>query len=330
MRKGLFVKVIIPVAGIGTRLRPHTHTAPKALLYVAGKPLLGHILDSLKDIKFEEITFIIGFLGEQIVDYVTKNYDFNARFVEQKELHGLGYAINLGIEENETDDILVLLGDTIIETDWDAFIGQDKNLLGVRQVKDPRRFGVAEVEGDRITRLWEKPEKPPSNLALVGIYYIRDTQLLKKSLEELIRADIKTRNEYQVTDAFQIMLDKGAEIHTHEIEGWYDCGKAETLLETNHHLLDKCKECAPVIKGSVVIPPVFIDGTAKIENSIIGPFTSIAAGAQIENSIIVNSIVALEAHVFHASLKNSLIGDHAVVKGHYKTLNVGDSSEVGY
>ncbi len=324
------MKVIIPVAGIGTRLRPHTHTAPKALLYVAGKPLLGHILDSLKNIEFDEVTFIVGFLGDQIVDFVRRNYEFNARFVEQKELHGLGYAINMGLDEDETDDILVLLGDTIIETNWDSFIGQGKNLLGVKQVNDPRRFGVAEVEGDRIVKLWEKPENPPSNLALVGIYYIKDTPLLKQCLKELIKADIKTRNEYQVTDAFQIMLDKGAEIHTFEIEGWYDCGKAETLLETNHHLLDKCEECAPRIDGSVIIPPVFIDKTAKIENSIIGPFASIAAAATVENSIIVNSIVALGAHVRNASLKNSLIGDHAIVNGHYKILNVGDSSEVGY
>ncbi len=324
------MKVIIPVAGIGTRLRPHTHTAPKALLYVAGKPLLGHILDSLKDIEFEEITFIIGFLGDQIVDYVSKNYDFKARFVEQKELHGLGYAISLGLEDNEKSDILVLLGDTIIETNWDSFIGQDKNLIGVKQVTDPRRFGVAEVEGDRVMKLWEKPDNPPSNLALVGIYYIKDTPLFKKSLNELIASDIRTRNEYQVTDALQIMLDKGGEIHTREIEGWYDCGKAETLLETNHHLLDKCEECAPKIKGSVVIPPVFIDDTAKIENSIIGPFASVAAAAEVKNAIIVNSIVALGARVSDASLKNSLIGDHAIVKGHYKILNVGDSSEVGY
>jgi glucose-1-phosphate thymidylyltransferase len=324
------VKVIIPVAGIGTRLRPHTHTAPKALLYVAGKPLLGHILDSLKNIEFDEITFIVGFLGDQIVDFVQKNYDFNARFVEQKELHGLGYAINMGLDDDEKEDILVLLGDTIIETNWDSFIGQGKNLLGVKQVNDPRRFGVAEVDGDRIIKLWEKPDNPPSNLALVGIYYIKDTPLLKQCLYELIEADIKTRNEYQVTDAFQIMLDKGAEIHTYEIEGWYDCGKAETLLETNHHLLDKCEECAPKIDGSVVIPPVFIDKTAKIENSIIGPFASIAAAATVENSIIINSIVALGAQVHNASLKNSLIGDHAIVNGHYKILNVGDSSEVGY
>lgn len=324
------MKVVIPVAGIGTRLRPHTHTAPKALLHVAGKPLLGHILDSLKDLDFEEITFVIGFLGDKIIDYVKKNYDFKSRFIEQEELLGLGHAINIAIDDDEEGDILAVLGDTIVEIDWGGIIGKDKNFLGVRQVEDPRRFGVAEVDGNRILKLWEKPQDPPSNLALVGIYYIRDTQLLKESLREIIKSNIKTKNEYQVTDAFQVMLERGAEMYTYEIEGWYDCGKSETLLETNRHLLDVCKECAPDIEGSVVIPPVFIDKSAKIENSIIGPYASIAAGVAIKNSIIRDSIISVDAIVVNGLLTGSLVGDHAEVQGHFEKLNVGDSSQIGY
>jgi len=324
------MKVIIPVAGIGTRLRPHTHTAPKALLYVAGKPLLGHILDSLKDLEFDEIIFIVGFLGDKIVDYVKSNYDFKTRFVNQEELLGLGYAINMGIDEEETDELLIVLGDTIVETDWAAFIDKGKNLLGVKPVDDPRRFGVAEVDDTRIIKLWEKPEKPPSNLALVGIYYIIDTQLFKDSLKEVIASDIKTKNEYQVTDAFQVMLEKGAEIHTHTIDGWYDCGKSETLLATNRHLLDGCKTCEYKIEGTVIIPPVFIDDTAKISNSIIGPYASIAGKTVVENSIITNSIIAYKARVKNGMLTDSLVGHQAVVRGHLRTLNVGDSSEIDY
>jgi len=324
------VKVVIPVAGIGTRLRPHTHTAPKALLHVAGKPLLWHILDSLKELDFEEITFVIGFLGDKIIDYVKKNYDFKSRFVEQEELLGLGHAINIAIDDDERDPVLAVLGDTIVEMNWDGIIGKDKNFLGVRQVEDPRRFGVAEVEGNRILKLWEKPQDPPSNLALVGVYYIKDTQLLKDSLREIIKSNIKTKNEYQVTDAFQVMLEKGAEMYTFEIEGWYDCGKSETLLETNRHLLDVCKECAPDIEGSVVIPPVFIDKSAKIKNSIIGPYASIAAGVTIKNSIVRDSIISVDAIVVNGLLTGSLIGDHAEVQGHFERLNVGDSSQIGY
>ncbi|HDS01358.1 MAG TPA: nucleotidyl transferase, partial [candidate division Zixibacteria bacterium] len=306
------------------------HTAPKALLHVAGKPLLWHILDSLKELDFEEITFVIGFLGDKIIDYVKKNYDFKSRFVEQEELLGLGHAINIAIDDDERDPVLAVLGDTIVEMNWDGIIGKDKNFLGVRQVEDPRRFGVAEVEGNRILKLWEKPQDPPSNLALVGVYYIKDTQLLKDSLREIIKSNIKTKNEYQVTDAFQVMLEKGAEMYTFEIEGWYDCGKSETLLETNRHLLDVCKECAPDIEGSVVIPPVFIDKSAKIKNSIIGPYASIAAGVTIKNSIVRDSIISVDAIVVNGLLTGSLIGDHAEVQGHFERLNVGDSSQIGY
>ncbi|MBD3216902.1 MAG: NTP transferase domain-containing protein [candidate division Zixibacteria bacterium] len=322
------MKVIIPVAGIGTRLRPHTHTAPKALLYVAGKPLLGHILDSIKDLEFEEVTFVIGFMGDKIIDYVNQNYDFKTRFVEQKELLGLGHAINMALDEDEEDEILAVLGDTIVEMDWDGIIGKGKNFLGVRQVDDPRRFGVAEVDGDRVLRLLEKPPDPPSNLALVGVYYIKDTQILKKSLNKVIESDIKTKNEYQVTDAFQVMLEKGAEMYTYEIEGWYDCGKPETLLETNRHLLDTCKECAPEIEGSAVIPPVFVDKDAKIENSIIGPYASVAAGVTVKNSIIKDSIISVDANISSSLLESSLIGNSAEVQGHFRKLNVGDSSQV--
>ena len=298
--------------------------------HVAGKPLLWHILDSLKELDFEEITFVIGFLGDKIIDYVKKNYDFKSRFVEQEELLGLGHAINIAIDDDERDPVLAVLGDTIVEMNWDGIIGKDKNFLGVRQVEDPRRFGVAEVEGNRILKLWEKPQDPPSNLALVGVYYIKDTQLLKDSLREIIKSNIKTKNEYQVTDAFQVMLEKGAEMYTFEIEGWYDCGKSETLLETNRHLLDVCKECAPDIEGSVVIPPVFIDKSAKIKNSIIGPYASIAAGVTIKNSIVRDSIISVDAIVVNGLLTGSLIGDHAEVQGHFERLNVGDSSQIGY
>ena len=324
------MKVIIPVAGIGSRLRPHTHTAPKALLHVAGKPLLAHILDSLAELKFSEITFVVGFLGDQIIDYVKSSYNFKAKFVAQEKLLGLGYAIDLAINDNETDDLLIVLGDTIVEMAWDDMIKKGKNFIGVKPVSDPRRFGVAEVEGDRIIRLLEKPKNPPSNLALVGVYYIKDTQAFKNSLKEIVVSNIKTKNEYQVTDAFQLMLESGCEMHTYPIEGWYDCGKMETLLETNRHLLDKCSQCRPEIEGSVIIPPVFIDETAEIRNSIIGPYASIAPKAQVSDSIITNSIVSYQSSVKNGLLKDSLVGIHARVEGRFSTLNVGDSSEISY
>jgi len=324
------VKVIIPVAGIGSRLRPHTHTVPKALLHVAGKPLLGHIIDSLKDLDFEKVTFVTGFLGDKIVDYVKSTFDFEADFVVQKELLGLGYAISLAVAQDESDDLLIILGDTIVDLNWSKFIEQGKNLIGVKTVKDPHRFGVAEVDGNKIQKLWEKPQKPPSDLALVGLYYIKETLLFKRCLDEIMSSNIKTKNEYQMTDALQLMLEKGAEMYSYPIEGWYDCGKKKTLLETNRHLLDSYNSCDFTLEGNVIIPPVFIDKSAVVENSIIGPYVSIAPKARVTNSVITNSIVAYEAKVKNGLLKNSLVGNMARVEGTFHTLNVGDSSEIGY
>jgi len=325
------LKIIIPVAGIGSRLRPHTHSAPKALLYVAGKPILGHILDQVAKLNPTEIVVIIGFHGDKIVEFVKSNYDLNVRFVEQERLLGLGYAIYLGLEDNETQDVLVILGDTIIETSWRELFERDQNTLAVKEVEDPRRFGVVETRGTLITSLVEKPENPQSNLALVGLYYFKEAAALREALVEIREKGITTQGEFQVTDALSLMIDKGIELHAHRIDGWFDCGKRETMLETNRHLLknlgaDGCKSC----DGCVTIPPVYIDPDARVENSIVGPHASIAAGCVIKNSIISDSIISAGARVENARLTASLIGNNAIVRGSFKVLNVGDSSEISY
>lgn len=330
------MKVIIPVAGIGTRLRPHTHTAPKGLLHVAGKPILGHVIDSLKQIKIDEVIFIIGFMGEQIVDYVKKNYKFKSKFVEQKELKGLGYAIWLACPEIKNNEpVLIVLGDTIFKADLSPVLKGKFDALGTKKVEDPRRFGIVEMERGFIKRLVEKPDKPKNNQAVVGVYYIASTETFKESLEELIKKNIKTKSEYQLTDALQLMINKGTKFKTFEIKGWYDCGKPETLLETNRHLLSKIKHgnfkiYSQKLKDSVVIPPIFVSESAKVKDSILGPYVSVANKAVIENSIIRNSIISEKAKVNDCLLDSSLIGNHAEVKGVFNRLNVGDSSEIGY
>jgi glucose-1-phosphate thymidylyltransferase len=330
------MKVIIPVAGIGTRLRPHTHTAPKGLLHVAGKPILGHILDALKQIKVDEVIFIIGFMGEQIVEYVQKNYRFKSKFIRQKELKGLGYAIWLaspGIENNEP--VLIVLGDTIFEADLSPVLKGKFDALGTKKVEDPRRFGIVEMGKGFAKKLVEKPDKPTSNQAVVGVYYIRSTETFKKSLAEIIKKKIMTKNEYQLTDALQLMIDEGVKFKTFEIEGWYDCGKPETLLETNKRLLSKMKPTglkmhSHRLKSSVIIPPIFVSRSAKIKDSILGPYVSVADKAVIQNSIIRNSIISEQAEVNNCLLDSSLIGNNAEVNGVFHQLNVGDSSEIGY
>ncbi|KPL04196.1 MAG: hypothetical protein AMJ90_01580 [candidate division Zixibacteria bacterium SM23_73_2] len=324
------MRVVIPVAGIGTRLRPHTHTAPKGLLQVADKPMLGHILDGLKKIKFDEIIFIIGFLGEKIVEYVRKNYDFKVRFVYQEELEGLGFALHLASPKfRKNEPLLIILGDTIIKANLSTVLKKNEDAIGTKWVENPRRFGIVEIEKGYARRLVEKPENPTSHQAIVGIYYIKTTDLFKECLKKVVTEGIKTSGEYQLTDVLQLMIQKGTKFSVFNVEGWYDCGKVETLLETNRHLLSRFKK-ARRIAGSVLIPPVYVSKKAKIINSVIGPYVSVADKAVVRSTIIRNSIINQGAEVNSCLLDSSLIGVNATVHGTFNRLNVGDSSEVGF
>ncbi|HBC46361.1 MAG TPA: nucleotidyl transferase [candidate division Zixibacteria bacterium] len=324
------MKAIIPAAGIGTRLRPHTHTAPKALLHVAGKPILGHILDEVRAYGIRDIVIIIGFMGDQIVEYVRKNYPaVNATFVTQEELKGLGWAIYLAREHFQKEPILIILGDTIFETDLNKVINGEYDSIGTKTVEDPRRFGIAETDGQFVTALTEKPEHPTSNLALVGIYYIKSTELFTKSLNELVEKDIKTRGEYQLTDALSLMLRKGAKITTFNVEGWFDCGKPDALLATNRYLLSLIKS-TDHREGNVIIPPVFISPSAVLEHSVVGPFVSVGDNSRIIRSIVKDSIISESAEVIDSVLDSSLVGNNSSLSGHYQKVNLGDSSEIGY
>ncbi|MGB2805694.1 MAG: sugar phosphate nucleotidyltransferase [Candidatus Zixiibacteriota bacterium] len=322
------MKVIIPVAGIGTRLRPHTYTVPKVLLQVAGKPMLAHILDSVRRLKPEEVVFIIGFLGDRIVEYVRKNYKFKCKFIKQKELKGLGYAINMAAPELEDDQpVLIILGDTIFDADLLPVIKGKYDSLGVKRVADPRRFGVAEKKGGFVSRLIEKPEKPTSSLAVVGIYYITSSLLLKASLNEIVTRKIVTKGEYQLTDALQLMIDGGVKFRTFNVKGWYDCGKPETLLETNRRLLAKGKQVRR-LKDSTIIPPVFVARSARVEGCVLGPAVSVGEKAHLRNCKIENSIIGERAIVENSTLDSSLVGSGARIQGVSGSVNVGDSSEI--
>ncbi len=329
------MKAIIPVAGLGTRLRPHTHTTPKALLMVAGKPILAHILDSLVTLGADEVTFIVHYFGDVIEDYVRKNYKFHANFVEQPELLGLGHAISLAKPfHKESGAVLIILGDTIFSAHLTPVLNWSENAIGVKQVGDPRRFGIVELDGERVRKVIEKPENPPTNLAIVGIYNITQPALLFDSLDEIIRAGKKEKGEYQLTTALQVMLDKGAPFRTFEIEGWFDCGKPETLLATNRELLLRAssahqnEEIQKRYPSAIIKPPVFIAPSVVITDSVVGPYVTVSEGAVIENSIVKNSILSQKAHVKNIVLEDSLIGDNAKAGSNPFRLNVGDSSEI--
>jgi len=318
---------IVPVAGSGSRLRPLTHTTPKSLLMVAGKPILAHILDQLKPAGLERVILVIapGPQGERIRRYAASRQDFRIECVLQEEPLGLGHAVAQAKLAAGRAPLLIILGDTIVQ----AVIGdlvRNGSQVGVHEVSDPSRFGVATVRGGKIVELVEKPERPVSSLALVGLYYISNGPLLFESLETLVRERRLTRGELQLTDALQLLLQRGEELRPFPVSGWYDCGKVETLLETNRALLEQL--ATPVSReGVVVIPPVALDPTADVTAAVIGPHVSIGPRAHVRQAVVRNSIVNEGAIVEDIVLDASVVGENAVVRGAYQRLNVG-SSEV--
>ena len=324
------MRAIIPVAGLGSRLKPHTYSTPKVLLNVGGKPILGHILDKLSKEGIKKATFVIGHLGDMIKDYVIKNHrSFKADFVEQEEMLGLGHAIYTALPTIDDKEIFIILGDTIFDVNLKGVFKKKKSALGVKEVDDPRRFGIAVTENGIIKKVIEKPQKPVSKLALVGLYYFSNSEALSKNLKLLVDKNIRTKNEYQLTDAIQLMIEDGEQFNTFPVDGWYDCGKPETLLATNQFLLKRDGKHKKY-KDVVINSPVFIASDAQVKNSVIGPNTSIDKGSVVENSIIKNSIVGSNAKVANAILENSIIGNNTIVKGSYKRLNSGDSSEIEF
>lgn len=324
------MRAIIPVAGIGSRLRPHTYTLPKVLLSVAGKPIIAHIIDKIIKEGITSATLVVGHMGDMIRKYLSASYpDFPIDYVEQEERLGLGHAIYISSHTITSEPILIILGDTIFDVNLTPVLKGRESALGVKEVEDPRRFGVAETVDGYIVKLVEKPEKPLSHLAVVGLYYITNTALLVSSLRELVEKNIRTKNEYQLTDALQMMLDRGEKMKPFTVEGWYDCGKPETLLSTNKALLEN-RSPAKQLTGVVLVDPVFVSPTAKLTNCVIGPYTTVGNEATINESIVRNSIISEGARVHRAMLDNSIVGNGSVVKGNYKRINVGGSSEIDF
>ncbi len=321
------MKAIVPVAGHGTRLQPHTFSLPKPLIPVAGKPILDHVLAPLQSVALEEVIFVVGVMADRIEEHVSENHSFNARFVLQRELLGLGYAINMAMEHVADDEsLLIVLGDTIVTTELDRLIGYGRHAVGVRKVEDPTRFGIVEIADGLVVGLEEKPENPKTDLALIGLYYLTEAHGLKKALAELVASGKTTRGEVQLTDALAIMLEAGERFVPQEVTDWYDCGKKETLIASNRHLLQEMGH-APDIGGSVVIPPVYVAPDANVEGSVIGPHVSIGSGARIAGSVISDSIIGDGARVSDAVLTESILGPETTVVGVKSRLNIGKKSE---
>ncbi len=324
------MRALIPVAGVGTRLRPHTYTLPKVLLNVGGKPIVGHIVDKLSNIGIKNISVVVGYMGDMVEEYLQTNYKANFKFIYQEERLGLGHATYVALSQDGNDEpLLIILGDTVFDVDLSPLLKSEFSSIGVKRVEDPRRFGVAETAGDKVTKLIEKPDHPTSNLAVVGLYYIKSPKKLLAALQELIDKNIKTKGEYQLTDALQMMLDRGEVITFFEIDGWYDCGKPETLLATNRHLLKKTKHFKKR-DDVVIIPPVYIADSAKISNSVIGPNATIDSDVTVVDSLIRDSIIGSGASIQNALLEGSIVGQNAQLKGSFKRVNAGDSTEIDF
>lgn len=327
------MQVIIPLAGRGTRLQPHTFTKPKPLVTCAGKPVLGHILDKLEDVPVEEIIFIVGHLGEQIEQYVEPNYDFPARYVVQEELKGQAHALRLA-RDCVHSDVLIIFVDTIFEADLARLTAAASDgVIYVKEVDDPRRFGVVVTDDDgHITRFVEKPSTPVSNLAVIGVYYIRDYTALFDAIDELIERDIQTKGEYFLADALQLMVEKGARFEAWPVPVWEDCGTPEALLHSNRYLLEngRANGDAHRYPTSVIVPPVFIHPTARVDSAVIGPYATLAANVEVSNAIIRDSIVDEDSIIRDTILDQSLIGKRAYVAGQHQRVNVGDAASIDF
>jgi glucose-1-phosphate thymidylyltransferase len=321
--------VIFPVAGLGTRLRPQTWSKPKPLVSVAGKPMFEHVMDRILPVEPSKLVFITGYLGDQLEDWARATYpDIELAFVEQPEMLGQTDAI-VRTRDICHDDALILFPDALFEADFSTLEGVDADgVVFTKIVDDPSSLGVTLVENGFITKLIEKPSEPVSNQATVGIYYFRDVQSLYAAIDDQMRLGIKTKGEYFIADAIQLMIDSGKRFTTSNIDVFEDCGNADSLLHTNQYLL-KLNPPSPAQRpGSVIIPPSFVDSTASIENAIIGPFASVGQGAIIKDAVVRDSVIEANAFVTSVVLEHSVVGRSASIAGTPYEFNVADSTKV--
>ena len=271
--------------------------------------------------------FIIGDNGEQIREYVEAHYNLPTTYLWQDEQQGLGHAISLAKARDNGEPVLILLGDKIFEGGYQKFVQNPYTVIGVKTVENPQGVGIVETEGEFITRLIEKPENPPTNLVIEGAYYIQNSGLLFQCLDKIIERDIRTQDEYQLTDGLQLMLEYGEQMKVELINSLH-CGTPDQLLTANQSILDKRGQQAYRFPNSVIIPPVFIGEDAAIEGAIIGPYASIGGGTQVVNAIIKDTIIHPNAEVRDVLIRRSVIGPNARVYGSFHQFNIGSSIQI--
>jgi glucose-1-phosphate thymidylyltransferase len=323
------MKVIVPLAGFGTRLRPHTWSKPKPLVSVAGKPVLGHVIDDLLQLAPEEMIFITGWLGDQIAGYVSRAYPtLKARYIEQTELKGQAHALALARDYVQGELVTVFV-DTLFKADLTGLTALDADGAAfVKEVDDPRRFGVAVLDNGYVRHLVEKPATLENKLVLIGLYYFRQAERLFAAIDELMARNLQTKGEFYLADAINLMLQQGHRLKALPVAVWEDCGTAETVLATNRSILERRQPAVPTLPGVTIIPPVLIEPGATVERAVIGPHVSIAAGASVRDAIVRDAIIDSGASVEQALIEHSIVGGQASLRGRFQRVNLGEHSAV--
>jgi glucose-1-phosphate thymidylyltransferase len=325
------MKVIIPLAGKGTRLRPHTHITPKPMLKIAGKPVIDYVMEDLERLgNVEQVIYITGHLKDKVEQYARAKYPFASVFVEQQVQDGTAGAVALA-RPYVDQPVFIIFVDTIFDADLSVVNRSDADgIIWVKTVDDYQRFGVVVTDADgNMTKIVEKPTTPISKRANIGLYYIKNWKLLYEGIDHTLRSP-KNKGEFYLTDAFQYMIDHGAKIQVIDVEGWYDAGEQGTLLETNRTMLEKGRARKPAITpaGVTIVDPVYIEDDVTLVASTIGPNVSLSAGSRVEGSELRDTIVGAGSTVTGSKLAGSMIGDGAVVDGVRGQINVSDHSTV--
>ncbi len=325
------MKVIIPLAGKGTRLRPHTHVTPKPMLKVAGRPVMSYVMDDVMKLgNLEQVIYITGHLKEKVEQYARTTYDVPSVFIEQKVQDGTAGAVALARAEVD-QPVLIIFVDTIFDADLSILKTTDADgIIWTKEVEDYQRFGVVVTDADgMMTKIVEKPKEPISKRANIGLYYIRNWKLLYEGIDHVLRT-APNKGEWYLTDAFQYMIDKGARIKAVDVEGWYDAGQLETLLDTNRTMLEKGRARKPASLGPTahILEPVYIEEGCTIHNSTVGPNVSLGAGSTVRDSTITDAVIGEKTTIMDSKLHHAFIGDAVTVQGVNGSLSVGDHSEI--
>ena len=325
------MKVIIPLAGKGTRLRPHTHVVPKPMLKVAGRPVMSYVMDDVRKLgNIDQVIYVTGHLKEKVERYARDTYDMPSVFIEQQVQDGTAGAVALA-KPYVDQPVMIIFVDTIFDADLSVTKTTDADgIIWTMEVEDYQRFGVVVTDQDDfMTKIVEKPTTPISKRANIGLYYIRNWKLLFEAIDHVLTT-APNKGEWYLTDAFQYMIEHGAKIKVIDVKGWYDAGQLETLLDTNRTMLEKGRARKPAALGSTatIIEPVYIEDGATIENATVGPNVSLGAGCTVRDATIHNAVVGDNATITNSALHNSFLGDRVTVSGVNGSLNVGDDSVV--